>query len=35
LTLARKSWTMALAQHASRSDPSGVILEIRELRHAA
>jgi 16S rRNA (guanine527-N7)-methyltransferase len=35
LTLARKSWTMRLAQHASRSDPSGVILEIRELRHAA
>lgn len=35
LTLARKSWTMALAQRASRSDPSGVILEIRELRHAA
>lgn len=32
---AHKSWTMKLEQHQSRSDSSGVILEIRELRHAA
>lgn len=32
---AHKSWTMKLEKHQSRSDPSGVILEIRELRHAA
>ena len=33
LTEARKSWRMKVKQHPSRSDPSGVILEIRELRH--
>lgn len=33
LTEAHKSWRMRLKRHASRSDPSGVILEIRELRH--
>jgi 16S rRNA (guanine527-N7)-methyltransferase len=27
-----ESWTMAVERHPSRSDPSGVILEIRELR---
>jgi 16S rRNA (guanine527-N7)-methyltransferase len=30
---ARKSWAMTVEQHPSRSDPSGVILDIRELRH--
>jgi 16S rRNA (guanine527-N7)-methyltransferase len=35
LTLAHKSWRMKLDQRPSRSDPSGVILEIRELRHVA
>ena len=33
LTEAHKSWRMKLARHESRTDPSGVILEIRELRH--
>jgi 16S rRNA (guanine527-N7)-methyltransferase len=33
LTDAHISWTMAAKRHPSRSDPSGVILEIRELRH--
>ena len=33
LTEARKSWRMAVSQHQSRTDPSGVILEIRELSH--
>ncbi len=31
LTEARKSWRMSLGQHPSRSDPSGVILEVRKL----
>ncbi len=35
LTEAYKSWSMKVEQHQSRSDPSGVILDIRELRHAA
>lgn len=35
LTIAHKSWKMALTQRPSRSDPSGVILAIRELRHVA
>jgi 16S rRNA (guanine527-N7)-methyltransferase len=35
LTLAHKSWRMKVDQRPSRSDPSGVILEIRELRHVA
>ena len=33
LTEAHKFWRMKLARHESRTDPSGVILEIRELRH--
>ena len=33
LTEARKSWRMKLSQHQSATDPSGVILEIRELGH--
>ena len=33
LTDAYKSWSMTVKQHPSRSDPSGVILDIRELRH--
>jgi 16S rRNA (guanine527-N7)-methyltransferase len=33
LTDAYKSWAMTVEQHPSRSDPSGVILDIRELRH--
>lgn len=32
LTDARKSWRIDLEQHSSRSDPSGIILEIRELQ---
>lgn len=32
---AYKSWRMTVRQHRSRSDPSGAILEIRDLRHAA
>lgn len=35
LTEARKSWRMQLFRHQSRSDPSGTILEIRELVAAA
>jgi 16S rRNA (guanine527-N7)-methyltransferase len=35
LTNARKSWRMELESHPSRSDPSGVILEIRELHRDA
>ena len=31
LTEINKSWRMELVRHQSRSDPSGVILEIREL----
>ncbi len=33
LTEAHKSWRMKLQRHQSLSDPSGVILEIRELAH--
>ena len=33
LTEARKSWRMNVSQHQSATDPSGVILEIRELSH--
>ena len=33
LTEARKSWRMIVSQHQSVTDPSGVILKIRELRH--
>jgi len=33
LTDAYKSWSMTVNQLPSRSDPSGVILDIRELRH--
>jgi 16S rRNA (guanine527-N7)-methyltransferase len=32
LTDAREVWDMRIEQHPSRSDPSGVILDIRELR---
>ena len=35
LTQARKSWRMELERHPSRSDASGVILEIRELHRVA
>ena len=35
LTEAHKSWRMKVERHPSRSDPSGVILEVRELRRAA
>jgi 16S rRNA (guanine527-N7)-methyltransferase len=35
LTEARKSWRMALQEHPSQSDTSGVILEIRELHPVA
>jgi 16S rRNA (guanine527-N7)-methyltransferase len=35
LALAHKSWKMKVVQHSSRSDRSGVILAIRELRHVA
>jgi 16S rRNA (guanine527-N7)-methyltransferase len=35
LTGARKSWRMKLSQHQSATDPSGVILEIRELGHGS
>jgi 16S rRNA (guanine527-N7)-methyltransferase len=35
LTAAHKSWRMELETHSSRSDPSGVILEIRELHRVA
>ncbi|HET7336017.1 MAG TPA: 16S rRNA (guanine(527)-N(7))-methyltransferase RsmG [Rhizomicrobium sp.] len=33
LTEAHKSWKMALQRHVSQTDPSGTILEIRELAH--
>ena len=33
LTEAHKSWRMKLLRHPSCTDPSGVILEIRELAH--
>lgn len=32
LTEAHKSWRIQIEQHSSRSDPSGIILEIRELQ---
>jgi 16S rRNA (guanine527-N7)-methyltransferase len=32
LTEAHKSWSIQAEQHSSRSDPSGIILEIRELQ---
>jgi 16S rRNA (guanine527-N7)-methyltransferase len=35
LTEAHKSWKMRVKHHTSRSDSSGVILEVRELRSAA
>lgn len=35
LTEAHKSWRIQLEQHSSRSDPSGIILEIRELQRVA
>jgi 16S rRNA (guanine527-N7)-methyltransferase len=35
LTDARKSWRMQIFRHQSRSDPSGTVLEIRELVAAA
>ena len=34
LTEAHKSWRMLFLRHPSKTDPSGTILEIRELRHA-
>ncbi|MGA9795564.1 MAG: 16S rRNA (guanine(527)-N(7))-methyltransferase RsmG [Rhizomicrobium sp.] len=33
LTEARKSWNIRAIRHQSRSDPSGVILEVREFAH--
>jgi 16S rRNA (guanine527-N7)-methyltransferase len=33
LTEARKSWRMKALQHKSVTDPSGIILEVREFRH--
>jgi len=35
LTLVRKSWNVRIQRHASRSDPSGIILELRDLHRAA
>ena len=35
LTEAHKSWRMDIHRHRSQSDPSGVILEVRELHRAA
>ena len=35
LTESNKSWRMGTIKHQSRSDPSGVILEIRELHRVA
>jgi len=34
LTQARNSWKMKVLQHPSLTDPSGMVLEIRELAHA-
>jgi 16S rRNA (guanine527-N7)-methyltransferase len=34
LTIARESWKMSLTKHLSRSDASGAILVVRELRSA-
>jgi 16S rRNA (guanine527-N7)-methyltransferase len=33
LTEAHKSWSIKALRHQSRSDPSGVILEVREFHH--
>lgn len=33
LTQARNSWKMKALQHPSLTDPSGVVLEVRELEH--
>ncbi len=33
LTEAYKDWSMVVERHQSLSDPSGAVLEIRELRH--
>ena len=33
LTQARKSWKMKVLQHQSLTDPSAVVLEVRELTH--
>jgi 16S rRNA (guanine527-N7)-methyltransferase len=33
LTQARKSWNIKAIRHESRSDPSGVILEVREFKN--
>ena len=33
LTEAGKSWKIKALQHPSATDPSGVILEVREFRH--
>jgi 16S rRNA (guanine527-N7)-methyltransferase len=33
LTEARKSWRISALQHRSVTDPSGIILEVREFRH--
>ena len=33
LTEVRKSWRMKAVQHQSLTDPSGVVLEVRELTH--
>ena len=35
LTEAHKSWSMKVERHASRSDPSGTVLQIAELRRVA
>lgn len=35
LTQARTSWKMEIQRHASLTDPSGVILEIRDITHVA
>jgi 16S rRNA (guanine527-N7)-methyltransferase len=35
LTQARKNWKIQALEHPSLSDPSGVVLEIREFRHVA
>jgi 16S rRNA (guanine527-N7)-methyltransferase len=35
LTEVHKSWRIEFEQHSSRSDPSGIILEIRELQRVA
>ena len=35
LTAIRKSWRIESKQHPSRSDPSGIILEIRELQRVS